>query len=153
MDPFQGTYQAAPRYFSEAVEACLAVFHRLGSDCPAEVYPVSLRRELREKGLDLEEGQHFASLCDRAGTAISPGPGGRRFLPGETAFDLVIESVFPIAIGCDEASRFRFENCLRRRGIPAGLMVDFRKRDFITEGFRLVRVKPAASPLLVTGRN
>ena len=153
MDPFQGTYQAAPRYFSEAVEACLAVFHRLGADCPAEVYPVSLRRELREQGLEVAEGQHLASLGGRVGSTFATDPEARRFLPGETAFDLVIESAFPIAIGCDEASRFRFESCLRRRGIPAGLMVDFGKRDFITEGFRLVRVRPAESPLVVTGRN
>lgn len=153
MAPFRRAFDAAPRYFSEAVEACLAVFHRLGSDGPDPVYPVSLRRELREKGLEVHEGRHLADLGDRLGSGNHTKIDDRRFLPGEAAFDLVIEAEFPIAIGCDEGSRFRFESCLRRRGIEAGLMVDFHQRDFITEGFRLVRVKPPVTPLAVTGRN
>ena len=143
MMPIAGSFAAAPPFFSEAVEACLAVFHRLGAEDPEELFPVSLCRELRERGLEVE-GDGLLSLSqDRL----------REVHAKESHFDLVVERVFPIVLGCGEESRVAFEQLLRRTGFSAGLMVDFASPEFLTEGFRLVRVRRERDELPLIGRN
>lgn len=141
--PISGSFPAAPPFFSEAVEACLAVFQRLGAEGPESVFPVSLRRELRERGLKVEGDGFSRNLESRF----------RNVFASESNFDLVIEGAFPIVLGCGEESRVAFEQQLRRAGFSAGLMVDVSASEFLTEGFRLVRVRNGVRDYPAFSRN